>query len=50
MEHKMTLNVGAGVHIGKLMLGTIGEHERMDGTVIADAVNRQQGRRADKVL
>lgn len=39
IEHKMTLNVGAGIHIGKLMLGTIGEHERMDGTVIADAVN-----------
>jgi hypothetical protein len=27
------------VHRGSLMLGTIGEHERMDGTVIADAVN-----------
>ena len=39
IEHKMTLNVGAGIHIGKLMLGTIGEQERMDGTVIADAVN-----------
>jgi class 3 adenylate cyclase len=31
--------VGVGVHCGSLMLGTIGEHERMDGTVIADAVN-----------
>jgi class 3 adenylate cyclase len=31
--------VGVGVHRGSLMLGTIGERERMDGTVIADAVN-----------
>jgi adenylate cyclase len=31
--------VGVGVHAGALMLGTIGEAERMDGTVIADAVN-----------
>ncbi len=33
------LSVGVGVHTGKLILGTIGENERMDGTVIADAVN-----------
>ncbi|MCP5501311.1 MAG: adenylate/guanylate cyclase domain-containing protein [Leptospiraceae bacterium] len=31
--------VGIGIHIGNLMLGTIGESERMDGTVISDAVN-----------
>ncbi len=31
--------IGVGVHCGSLMLGTIGEAERMDGTVIADAVN-----------
>src|SRR5579872_4790738 len=31
--------VGVGLHTGALMLGTIGESERMDGTVIADAVN-----------
>ncbi len=31
--------IGIGVHQGKVMLGTIGEHQRMDGTVIADAVN-----------
>ncbi|MBP7264513.1 MAG: adenylate/guanylate cyclase domain-containing protein [Spirochaetia bacterium] len=31
--------VGIGVHTGRLMLGTIGETVRMDGTVIADAVN-----------
>jgi len=31
--------VGVGLHRGPVMLGTIGESERMDGTVIADAVN-----------
>ncbi|MBL8033506.1 MAG: adenylate/guanylate cyclase domain-containing protein [Leptospiraceae bacterium] len=31
--------IGIGVHEGRVMLGTIGEHARMDGTVIADAVN-----------
>lgn len=33
------INVGIGIHTGHLMLGTIGEPQRMDGTVIADAVN-----------
>jgi class 3 adenylate cyclase len=36
---RVPIAVGIGLHTGKLMLGTIGEHERMDGTVIADAVN-----------
>lgn len=31
--------IGAGVHTGPLMLGTIGFPDRMDTTVIADAVN-----------
>ena len=31
--------IGIGVHSGTLMLGTLGEHERMDGSVISDAVN-----------
>ena len=31
--------IGIGVNAGKLMLGTVGEHERMDGSVIADTVN-----------
>ncbi len=33
------IEVGIGVHIGNLMLGTIGEANRMDATVISDAVN-----------
>lgn len=31
--------VGVGVHTGSLMLGTIGEDQRMDGSVISDTVN-----------
>ncbi len=31
--------IGVGIHTGRLMLGTIGEQERMDGSVISDAVN-----------
>jgi len=33
------VQIGIGIHFGSLMLGTIGEENRMDGTVIADAVN-----------
>ena len=33
------IRVGIGIHTGTLMLGTLGELERMDGTVISDAVN-----------
>lgn len=31
--------IGVGIHTGSLMLGTVGDADRMDGTVIADAVN-----------
>ncbi|NER50773.1 MAG: response regulator [Symploca sp. SIO1A3] len=34
-----TITIGIGLHTGSLMLGTIGESERMESTVIADAVN-----------
>ena len=33
------INFASGVHYGRLMIGTIGEEERMDSTVISDAVN-----------
>lgn len=33
------IKIGVGIHTGLLMLGTVGEEERMDSTVISDAVN-----------
>ncbi len=33
------ITIGVGLHTGRVMLGTIGEAERMEGTVISDAVN-----------
>ena len=33
------VHVGIGLHTGKLMLGTVGARDRMDTTVISDAVN-----------
>jgi class 3 adenylate cyclase len=33
------VKVGIGIHSGDLMLGIIGEGQRMEGTVISDAVN-----------
>jgi DNA-binding response OmpR family regulator/class 3 adenylate cyclase len=34
-----TITIGIGIHYGPLMLGTVGGQNRMDGTVISDAVN-----------
>jgi two-component system sensor histidine kinase ChiS len=33
------LAIGVGVHVGRVMMGTIGEVERFEATVISDAVN-----------
>lgn len=39
-EHgEPAVRMGIGIHMGSLMLGTVGEPERMDGTVISDVVN-----------
>ena len=42
MNGTFPVQVGIGVHTGPLMLGTIGEEERMESTVISDAVNLAQ--------
>ena len=33
------IDVGIGIHTGNLILGIIGDNERLEGTVISDAVN-----------
>ncbi len=38
-KNLLPVKIGIGLHIGDLMLGTIGEEKRMEGTVISDAVN-----------
>jgi len=38
-ERTEPIRIGIGLHKGKVRLGTVGELNRMDGTVISDAVN-----------
>jgi len=37
--NRRTIQIGTGVHVGKLMMGIIGEQKRLQQTVISDAVN-----------
>jgi class 3 adenylate cyclase len=39
MAGQVEVKIGIGLHTGHLMMGTVGDHHRMDGTVISDAVN-----------
>jgi PAS domain S-box-containing protein len=38
-NHLPSISIGIGLNSGQLMLGTVGGKNRMDGTVISDAVN-----------
>ena len=38
-EGTAPLSIGVGLHYGRVMVGTIREPERLDGTIISDAVN-----------
>lgn len=39
LGYRKPISAGIGVHKGNMILGTIGESERFDTTVISDAVN-----------
>ncbi len=38
-RNEPAINIGVGIHTGKLMLGIVGERERMQGDIFSDAVN-----------
>jgi adenylate cyclase len=38
-QNYQPIDVTIGIHVGQLMLGMVGESERIDGTVISDSVN-----------
>ena len=38
-DGRQQINIGIGLNTGRMMLGTLGEANRMEGSVISDAVN-----------
>lgn len=38
-DKKLPIRIGIGMHTGRLMMGVIGDEDRMDAGVVADAVN-----------
>jgi signal transduction histidine kinase/class 3 adenylate cyclase/streptogramin lyase len=38
-RNEPVINIGVGIHTGNLMLGIVGEQERMQGDIFSDAVN-----------
>jgi two-component system sensor histidine kinase ChiS len=38
-QRRSPIDIGVGINTGRLMLGTVGGRNRMDGTVISDTVN-----------